>query len=52
MLNGYHKYPQTSQGYHLGILVSSLQGITMNDTLIENEITSSHLCEKTIIKKN
>ncbi len=50
MLGGYQTYLQTPLKYHLNISVLSSQGITMNDTLTENQVTSSHLCENQMWK--
>jgi hypothetical protein len=43
MLGKYHKSHQTLAGHQLGIKVWTLKGITLNDTLPENQITDSHV---------
>jgi hypothetical protein len=37
---------------YLGIFIWSFQGIIMSDTLTENQIIGSHLCENRFFKKN
>jgi hypothetical protein len=45
VLGGYQKYLR----YHLGIFIGTSQDIILSDTLIENLIIGSHLCENRMV---